>query len=101
MYFQARSSALGFDYFDSDATVAEMRNSFLVSLHGSTNKSTGSGYKIAAVRKGERPRDFITGFLRDGVVNGRPCDIMRVGADSFLFTDDRAGVVYFVRRRIQ
>ena len=101
MYFQARSSALGFDYFDSDATVAEMRNSFLVSLHGSTNKSTGSGYKIAAVRKGEKPRDFITGFLRDGVVNGRPCDIFRVGADSFLFTDDRAGVVYFVRRRIQ
>ena len=101
MYFQARSSALGFDYFDSEAGVAEMRNSFLVSLHGSTNKSTGSGYKIAAVRKGEKPRDFITGFLRDGVVNGRPCDIMRVGADSFLFTDDRAGVVYFVRRRIQ
>jgi glucose/arabinose dehydrogenase len=49
------------------------------------------------MRKGERPRDFISGFLQAGKVVGRPCDILKLGADSFLFTDDNAGVVYFVR----
>lgn len=101
MYFPARSSALGFDYFDASSPIDEMRDSFLVSLHGSTNKSTGSGYKIVSVTKGKAPRDFITGFLRGDVVNGRPCDIMRISDDSFLFTDDRAGVIYLVRPRTQ
>jgi hypothetical protein len=44
-------------------------------------------------------RDFITGFLQDGVVNGRPCDIFKLGPDIFLMTDDKAGVVYYLERK--
>jgi glucose/arabinose dehydrogenase len=51
------------------------------------------------MRRGEKLQDLITGFLQAGKVNGRPCDIMKLDADSFLFTDDNAGVVYYVRRR--
>lgn len=98
IYFPARSSALGFDFFDTDAD-EEFRDSFLVSLHGSTNKATGSGYKIVATKKVRGTRDVITGFLQRGRIVGRPCDIMKLGPDSFLFTDDHTGVVYYVRRK--
>jgi glucose/arabinose dehydrogenase len=99
-FFSARSSALGFDYFDDAATPEPLKDAFLVALHGSTNKSIGRGYKIAIMRKGGKPQDFITGFLQKGVVNGRPCDILKLGPDSFLFTDDNKGIVYLVRKRV-
>jgi len=98
-YFPARSAALGFDYFDENTADAALKNSFLVSLHGSTNKSSGKGYKIVIFRKGERLRDFVSGFLQGKTVWGRPCDIMKTGEDSFLFTDDHSGVVYYVRKK--
>lgn len=97
-FFPAHASALGFDYFGDDSP-ASIKNSFLVALHGSTDKRIGHGYKIVVMRKGEPLRDLITGFLTGGVVVGRPCDIYRLDADSFLFTDDNKGVVYYVRRR--
>jgi glucose/arabinose dehydrogenase len=98
-YFPSRSSALGFDLFDDPDAPPILKDAFLVSLHGSTNKNIGHGYKIVIMRKGQRPQDFITGFLQRGRVVGRPCDIMKLGPDSFLFTDDNKGVIYFVRRK--
>ena len=97
--FPARSSALGFDYFTDPDSPAIIKDAFVVALHGSTNKDIGRGYKIVIMRKGARLRDFITGFLQGKTINGRPCDIMKLGPDSFLFTDDNKGVVYLVRRR--
>lgn len=97
-WFPARSSALGFDYFTDPESPEPLKNAFVVALHGSTNKNTGRGYKIVTMRKGERVRDLITGFLQGRTVIGRPCDIMKLGPDSFLFTDDHRGVIYLVRR---
>ncbi len=97
LFFPARSSAMGFDYFGQNPDPA-LTDSFLVSLHGSTNTNIGRGYKIVSVQKGRRSRDIITGFLQRGLVVGRPCDILKLGPDSFLFTDDHTGVVYLVRR---
>jgi glucose/arabinose dehydrogenase len=98
-FFPARSSALGFDYFDDSNSPGIFKNAFLVSLHGSTNKTIGHGYKIVIMRKGQPLQDLITGFLNKSVVNGRPCDILKLGPDSFLFTDDNKGIVYYVRRK--
>ena len=98
-YFPARSSALGFDYFNDPATPAVLKDSFLVALHGSTDKDIGHGYKIVLMRKGRRVQDLVTGFLQGKTVNGRPCDIMKVGPNSFLFTDDNKGIVYIVRKK--
>ena len=47
------------------------------------------------------PQDFITGFLTADatgkpIVHGRPCGMLRVGPDSFLLTDDKLGLVYFI-----
>ena len=99
-YFPAHASALGFDYWDEADSSLIIKNSFLVALHGSTNKAIGHGYKIVAMRKDEPLRDLITGFLQGGKVVGRPCDILKLDANSFLFTDDYSGIVYYVRKRV-
>ncbi len=98
-FFPAHSSALGFDYFDEPNADETIKNSFLVALHGSTNKSVGHGYKIIIVRKGEKNQDFINGFLQGSTVVGRPCGIMKLDANSFLFTDDFSGIVYYVKKK--
>lgn len=96
-FFPARSSALGFDFFDDPGATPAIKDAFLVSLHGSTDKKIGRGYKVVIMRKGEKLQDFLTGFLRRGKVAGRPCDIMKIGPDSFLLSDDYTGVVYLIR----
>ena len=97
--FPARSSALGFDYFTDPETPAIIKDAFVISLHGSTNKDTGRGYKVVIMRKGRPLQDFITGFLQGKTIHGRPCDIMKLDANSFLLSDDHHGVVYLVRKR--
>jgi len=76
-----------------------LKNSFLVALHGSSDLKLKRGYRIMRVRGRGLPQDFINGFLQNGKVYGRPVDVMKVGADAFLFTDDYAGVVYYVFRK--
>ena len=98
-FFPSRSSALGFDYFDNADADETIRNAFLVSLHGSTDKNMGHGYKVVIMRKGEKLQDFLTGFLQGGKVVGRPCDIMKIDANAFLLTDDYSGIVYLVRKK--
>ena len=98
-YFPSHSSALGFDYFDHPNTDDAIKNAFLVALHGSTDEKVGHGYKIAIMRKGQKLETFMDGFLVGKTVNGRPADIYRIDENSFYFSDDRAGVVYYVRRR--
>lgn len=98
-FFPARSSALGFDFFDDPASSPTIKDAFLVSLHGSTDKAIGRGYKIAVMRKGQKLQNFVTGFLKGKTVNGRPCDIIKLDANSFLVTDDHEGVVYLVRKK--
>jgi len=91
------TAPLGLEYFADGP--AELSKSFLVALHGSTNKRIARGYKVVRVGEGMKTtEDFITGFLQNGVVNGRPCDIFAFG-DGFLLTDDNAGVIYYVFKK--
>lgn len=90
----AHTAPLGLEYFPDQPS--ELRRSFLVALHGSTNKHIGHGYKVVRVVEGNsRPEDFITGFLDNGKVNGRPADIFAF-EDGFLLTDDNAGIIYYL-----
>ena len=98
-YFPSHSSALGFDYFDHPNTDETIKNSFLVALHGSTDATIGHGYKIVIMRKGQKLQTFMDGFLVGNNVNGRPVDIYRIDANSFYFSDDKGGVVYYVRKK--
>ena len=96
--FPAHSSPLGLEYFDTNSAPA-LRDSFLVALHGSTTKSRKRGYKVVRVGRDGRQEDFLTGFLQDGIVYGRPADVFRLSNEAFLVTDDRAGVVYYIERK--
>jgi glucose/arabinose dehydrogenase len=97
--FDSHSAPLGLEHF-ADASTDELSNSFLVALHGSTKRSLGRGYRVVRVRAGGgAPADFITGFQQEGIVYGRPADIFGFGQDSFLLTDDHAGVVYYVYKK--
>jgi glucose/arabinose dehydrogenase len=100
--FDAHSSPLGFEYFDASQD-AELRDSFLVALHGSTKERLNHGYRVVRLRgsgaRSTRPEDFINGFLQAGKVRGRPADILNFGTDAFLLTDDYAGVVYYVYKK--
>ncbi|MCD9185542.1 MAG: PQQ-dependent sugar dehydrogenase [Pyrinomonadaceae bacterium] len=98
-FFPAHSSAMGFDYFDATYADATLKDSFLVSLHGSTDKDLAKGYRVVIVRKGAKLQDFISGFLQGKTVHGRPCDIMKLDENSFLLTDDHSGIVYLIRKK--
>jgi glucose/arabinose dehydrogenase len=96
--FDAHSAPLGLEHFGADAA-AGLNDSFLVALHGSTNKRLGRGYKVVRVPAGGgAPEDFVTGFLSGSKVHGRPADIYGFG-DGFLLTDDHAGAVYYVYKK--
>ena len=72
-----------------------LRDGFLVALHGSGFVRIGHGYTVALVKPGKLPQDFITGFMTNRNIHGRPVDIMKF-ENGFLLSDDYAGVVYFI-----
>ena len=76
-----------------------LTDSFLVALHGSGKVALGTGYKIVSVSKDSKVRDVVTGFLVDGKRVGRPVDVLNKSSSSFFFTDDFAGVVYYVYKK--
>ncbi|HEX7158366.1 MAG TPA: hypothetical protein VF214_05110, partial [Edaphobacter sp.] len=93
--FAPHSSPLGLEYFDLDDS--NLNGTFLVALHGAGHPSIGTGYRVVQFSNSDRkPKDFITGFLDQGKVKGRPCDILRIGRDTFLLTDDLDGVIYLI-----
>lgn len=94
--FDAHASALGFDWF-AKADNPLLAGSYLVALHGSGSTRLGHGYKLVQMSANGKPLgDFMTGFLTNGKVSGRPCGVLRIGQDAFLFTDDKFGIVYYV-----
>lgn len=109
--FDAHSSPLGFEFFDSrdmgpvpkSGYGGPLRDAFLVALHGSTKKRLNRGYRLVRIPAGskpaDRPEDFINGFFVAGKINGRPVDVMSFGSDGFLLTDDFAGVIYYVYQK--
>jgi len=72
------------------------RNALFVALHGSARKT--NGYIVArVVMKDGRPsaiENFVSGFLKDGVVLGRPAGLA-TGRDGALYvSDDNKGFIY-------
>ena len=71
-----------------------------LALHGSTTIPEKVGYKVVGVvMKDGHPvglEDFVTGWLKDDVVTGRPSGLA-TGADGALYiSDDNKGFVYRV-----
>lgn len=83
---QAHSAPLGLSFY---------KGSLLVSYHGSWNRTTPTGYKVVRIQNG-KVEDFITGWITEGQVLGRPVDILTQN-DNIYISDDKAGVIYLVR----
>jgi glucose/arabinose dehydrogenase len=96
--FDAHSSPLGLEIFGANNPT--LGGDALVALHGSTKKSLNRGYRVVRIENAKAAaEDFITGFIDQGQINGRPVDILNVAPDAFLLTDDRAGAIYFVYKK--
>lgn len=96
--FEAHSAPLGFEYL-KDFEDPRLQNSILVCLHGSTSVWRERGNSIVKVVGGNRFVDIVTGFLSGKTENerhGRPCDILMRDGNSFYFTDDLNGVLYYM-----
>ncbi len=81
------------------ATVPGLAGAALVAEHGSWNRSAKDGYQVVALTWrdgviGEAP--FLTGFLKDGDVSGRPVDIAEAPDGTIFISDDFGGVIWRV-----
>jgi glucose/arabinose dehydrogenase len=77
---------------------AAYRNALFLALHGSSTIPKKVGYKVVRVTmKDGRPvgiEDFITGWLKDEAVSGRPAGLA-TGPDGALYvSDDNKGFIY-------
>lgn len=98
--FRAHNAPLGLAFLRGSNLPAGYSRTALVALHGSWNRSQPDGYKVVALdwQPDGRivERDFLTGFIGDQGVLGRPAGIAQ-GPDGAIFiTDDYAGVIYRV-----
>lgn len=96
------SSPIDLRFYTGNKFPAAWRGAMFVALHGSspTSRKERIGYKVVRVIfKDGKPvglEDFVTGFLKDGQVLGRPAGLI-TGPDGALYiSDDNKGFVYRV-----
>jgi len=91
-------AALGMAFYTGATFPGPYRHQIFIAEHGSWNRTTPIGYRIALVRlEGDRAVDytvFAQGWLRDGRAWGRPVDVLVMPDGALLVSDDRAGAVY-------
>jgi glucose/arabinose dehydrogenase len=99
---QAHSAPLGVAFYTADQFPSEYRGDAFVTLHGSWNRSTLTGYKVVRlVMKDGKPtgeyEDFLIGFVgEDKNVWGRPVGVAVTHDGSLLVSDDGSGSIWRV-----
>lgn len=100
--FPAHSSPIDLKFYTGKQFPAAYRGAMLVAIHGSgaANRKEKIGYKVVRVMmKDGKPvstEDFVTGWLKDAQISGRPAGLM-TGADGALYiSDDNKGFIYRV-----
>jgi glucose/arabinose dehydrogenase len=94
----AHATGIDLRFYTGTQFPPRYRNALFLSLHGSTTIPEKVGYKVVrVVMKDGRPvelEDFVTGWLKEGVVSGRPAGLA-TGADGALYvSDDNKGFIY-------
>jgi glucose/arabinose dehydrogenase len=100
--FRAHNAPLGITFLRAPDLPIALRGAALVALHGSWNRTRKDGYKVVSLHwDGEghvSERDFLTGFLVDEDVIGRPVDVAEGPDGAIYVSDDYAGAIYRVSR---
>lgn len=98
----AHSAPLGLAFIPEEGWPEDFWHNLLVAYHGSWNRTVPTGYKVVRYKLDERgnfleAEDFISGWLaKDGAI-GRPVDILIQPGGQMYISDDKAGVIYYVR----
>tara|TARA_B100001559_G_C16487616_1_gene616825 strand:+ start:1001 stop:2113 length:1113 start_codon:yes stop_codon:yes gene_type:complete len=95
----AHVAPTGISFYEGNMFPKEMTNNLFIVLHGSWNRSEKVGYKVLRVELDENENvisssDFISGWLKNGKVSGRPSAPLVISDGSFLLSDDKANVIY-------
>lgn len=98
--FKAHVAPLGIRFYQGKQFPAPYQQQLFVAQHGSWNRSEPQGYQVVLVKfVGGNPvseQGFISGWLTDDAVLGRPVDILTLDDGSLLISDDKLGVLYRV-----
>ena len=97
----AHVAPTGISFYDADMFPVKMKNNLFIVLHGSWNRTEKVGYKVIRVEIDEsgnaiNSNDFITGWLKNDKVIGRPSAPLVRNDGSLLISDDKANVIYQV-----
>src|SRR5262249_12538224 len=98
--FRAHNAPLGILFPRAGRLPASYQDAAVVALHGSWNRSQKDGYKVVRLHWGPHgrvdARDFVSGFLENDTVVGRPAELAEGLDGSIFISDDFAGAVYRV-----
>ena len=98
--FRAHNAPLGMSFLRSPATPPSLRGAALAALHGSWNRTRKDGYKVVSLHWDAagniESRDFLTGFLENDGIIGRPVDIAQAQDGTIYVSDDYADVIWQV-----
>ena len=93
--FGPHTAPLGITYFENAHPF--INKAFLVAQHGSHKVEIRNGYNILRVTMDGKQEVFMNGFLGEGDKRfGRPVHVFQYDENSFFFTDDFGGRLYFV-----
>lgn len=95
----AHVAPTGLIFYDHDAFGTEYRNNLFIALHGSWNRTSKVGYKLVRVILDDSGNaismeDFVTGFLDNQTVLGRPSAPMLMKDGSLLLSDDKSNTIF-------
>ena len=95
----AHVAPTGVAFYNQSQFPAEFKNNLFITLHGSWNRSAKVGYKVLRVILNEsggvvEVEDFVTGWLREQTIIGRPSAPFVLSDGSLLISDDKANVIY-------
>jgi glucose/arabinose dehydrogenase len=92
------AAALGMRFYTGKMFPEQYQNQIFIAQHGSWNRKTPIGYRVAVVKlEGNKPireEIFAEGWLQNGEVWGRPVDLEVMPDGSLLVSDDYADVIY-------
>ncbi len=96
----AHVAPTGMTFYEGDM-FSELKNNILITLHGSWNRASKVGYKVIRVTLDDKGnvdsiQDFISGWLSNEKVLGRPAAPFVMSDGSILISDDQANVIYRV-----
>ena len=103
----AHVASLGMRFYTGSQFPKEYRNNIFIAEHGSWNRSSKVGYRVARAILDQQghvtgQEAFVEGWLQHGAggkeaVWGRPADVLVLPDGSLLISDDFAGAIYRVR----